>query len=220
MKPHPLWKHPTSYSYQLYSCFLLWQTLKSQWNIPMHIFLPRDLDLWPWPTNLTYISFHLTSMPKVKSIHLSVRLGQWDGQTHTLCQNYYPSHVKDVGCNNLLRTYFHRRDCPRWTNIIWVCRTRRSTNYCVTLCRNYWPGKGKLYLKKLIFFCKQLIKLQSLLKFATTLNPSELFLLLLTFWWSIDRFLNLKAGCQKWNKILQNKAQFPTTTWYIDLAFG
>ncbi len=39
-------------------------------------------DLWPWPLNLTQISFHLTYMPKFRSVCLSVRLLEWDTHTH------------------------------------------------------------------------------------------------------------------------------------------
>ncbi len=74
------------YSYQLASWVSslgsIDKALRSQWNVPIEHFWPRDFALWPWPTNLTYISLHLTSIPKFKSICLSVQPWEWDGPTH------------------------------------------------------------------------------------------------------------------------------------------
>ena len=54
-------------------------------------------DLWPWPLNLTWISFHLTYMPKFRSLCLSVHAG---GNTHTHTHNVKTiTPVADAGCN-------------------------------------------------------------------------------------------------------------------------
>ncbi len=56
-----------------------------------NLFRPGDFNLWPWPSNLTLIFFHLTFMPKLKSVCLSIRVVT-DRRTHR-SQNYYTHHV-------------------------------------------------------------------------------------------------------------------------------
>ena len=63
------------------------QALRSQWNVQMHIFWPRDLNLWPMTLTheLQLDIVPLDQLPKSKSVCLSVRLGSRDGRmdTHT-----------------------------------------------------------------------------------------------------------------------------------------
>ncbi len=92
-KTHMLWKHPASYSWVPSLA-----GLSGQWSQKS---MERPNELWPWPMNLTYISFHLTSMPKFKSVCCPFGWdSETDRQTDKRCQNYYTHHVRDVGCNN------------------------------------------------------------------------------------------------------------------------
>ncbi len=53
-------------------------------------------DLWPWPSNMTSIFFLCTSVPKFKSVCLSVWPGEWDGHTHrqTTSKLLHPKHQR------------------------------------------------------------------------------------------------------------------------------
>ncbi len=78
-------------SYQSLPDFLLW------WHLIEKPFF--DLVTWTsdlWPLNLTWISFNLTYMPKLKSVcHNVCSFGQeseTDRHTEGQCQNYYTRH--------------------------------------------------------------------------------------------------------------------------------
>ncbi len=84
------------------------KALRSQWNGPMNVLWPHDLDLWPM--TLTY-KLDLDILPldlhaeiqvcmSVRSAMRVVTHTHTDRHTDTRCQNYYTHHVRDVGCNN------------------------------------------------------------------------------------------------------------------------
>ena len=83
------------------------KVLRSQWNVPVIIFWPRDLDLWPmtltYKLDLDNLPLDLHAKIQVCMYVCSVGRVRWtDRHTHThrRCQNYYIHHVRDVGCNN------------------------------------------------------------------------------------------------------------------------
>ncbi len=109
MKPHNLWKHPTSYPYQSIPKFLLWQvhrqvSQKSMESPNEHIFSLRDLDRWPMI--LTYkldlgirpLDFH-AKIQVPMAVHLAGIARRTDRHTGRRCQNYYTPQVRDVRCN-------------------------------------------------------------------------------------------------------------------------
>ena len=59
-----------------------WST---HWNF---FFYLMTFDLWPWPTKVTYIFFHLNCMPKFNSVCSVVKVVT-NMRTHRQGQNYY-----------------------------------------------------------------------------------------------------------------------------------
>ncbi len=96
-KTHTLWKHPTSYSYQSYTWIpslaghRMTQTqteshkaLRSQWNVSIKMFWPRDLDLWPMTlTHYLGLDIHPLDLLAKIPVRMSVRSAGRVRRTHT-----------------------------------------------------------------------------------------------------------------------------------------
>ncbi len=105
-----------SLPWQLSYIYTLLRARRKAIETTMKRFWPGDLNLWPWPSNLTWIICHLSSMPKFKFICMSVQPAEWDkrtpgdGHTHTQrqtdrkSQSYYTHHVRDGGSNEFSLT--------------------------------------------------------------------------------------------------------------------
>ncbi len=102
MKPHTLWKHPRPYSYQWH----FWVSLAGSYRHGWEGF--NGISQWPFfdPVTLTYELDpdilpldHYAKIQVCISVLSIVRVRRTDTQIERRCQNYYPRHVRDVGCN-------------------------------------------------------------------------------------------------------------------------
>ena len=115
MKPHTLRVHPVPYAlllgWSLYSCRSRHTCIETYGN---SFLVTLTLDIWPWFTNLIYMSFHFTSMPKFNSLCLFVWPGERDGQTDRQTDRHMTSKLLHPSLMRVLR---------------WSSRVFRSTTF-------------------------------------------------------------------------------------------
>ncbi len=99
-KPHTLWKHPTWYSWVSSLAF------RSQWSVPMNIFWPRHLDLWP--TTLTY-ERDLDILPLDLHAKIQVRMSVCSLRRATQTHRQTHTHTHTHTISKLLHPTRHRR---------------------------------------------------------------------------------------------------------------